>query len=252
MPNKTSLITGATSGFGLAIAKTLAKQQHRLIICGRRMDRLEKLAEELSTLTKVHCLKFDVQIEKEVLEAVKSLPKDFSEIDLLVNNAGLALGKSTINEGLVKDWEVMIDTNVKGILYVTKALYPLINKNGDGHIINIGSIAGKEVYPGGNVYCASKHAVDALTKAMRQDFLKDSIRVSQIAPGAADTEFSLVRFKGDQGKAKSVYNGYTPLQAQDIADCLSFIVNTPKHVCINDLVVMPSQQANSTTFNTYE
>ncbi|TXC78477.1 SDR family NAD(P)-dependent oxidoreductase [Luteibaculum oceani] len=252
MRKRTILITGATSGFGLALAKIASKGANRLIICGRRQERLEKLAKELADSCEVFTLCFDVQNEDLVKKAFSNLPDAWKNIDILINNAGLALGKGNLAEGEISDWDQMIDTNLKGILYVTKHLYPFLNKSGNGHIVNVGSIAGKEVYPGGNVYCASKHAVDAITKAMRQDFLKDQIRVSQVAPGAAETEFSLVRFKGDSDKAKTVYKGFNPLQAEDVANCIYFVINTPNHVCINDLVVMPSQQANSTTFNKYE
>ncbi len=249
MQAKTILITGATAGFGAACAQVFAKEKHRLILTGRRQNRLNAIQEELSQLTEVTTLCFDVRNESEVKAATIDLPADWQNIDVLVNNAGLALGKAPIQQGLSEDWDTMIDTNVKGLLYVTRQFYPYLNKTGDGHVVNIGSIAGKEVYPGGNVYCASKHAVDALTKAMREEFLADNIRVSQIAPGAAETEFSLVRFKGDADKAGAVYDGFQPLMAEDVAQCVNFVINTPKHVCINDMVVMPSQQANSKTFN---
>lgn len=252
MDTRNIIITGASSGFGKACAEILAKENHHLILCARREDRLKELASVLSHKCAVSTYCFDVQSEEETKKAAISIGKTHGDIHVLINNAGLALGKSNLKDGDTSDWNQMIDTNVKGLLWMTKYCYPFLDKTGNGSIINIGSIAGKEVYPGGNVYCASKHAVDAITKAMRQDFLADRIRVSQIAPGAAETEFSLVRFKGDAEKAKNVYNGYKALQAEDIAKCAEFILSLPPHVCINDMVVMPAQQANSTTFNTYE
>ncbi|MDG1160195.1 MAG: SDR family oxidoreductase [Flavobacteriales bacterium] len=246
---KTVLITGATAGFGEACARTFAKENWRLIITGRRGDRLTKLQNELEALyqSEVHCLNFDVRNEKEVNNAIEQLQPEWKNIDVLINNAGLAVGKGAFDEGLSDDWNRMIDTNVKGLMYVTKALLPYLKNSSAAHIVNIGSIAGKEVYPGGNVYCASKHAVDALTKAMRIDLLPYGIKVSQIAPGAAETEFSLVRFKGDEEKAKSVYQGFEALKAEDIAETVWFVVSRPDHVCLNDIIIMPKAQANSST-----
>ncbi|MDP4587744.1 MAG: SDR family oxidoreductase [Flavobacteriales bacterium] len=246
---KTVLITGATAGFGEACARTFAKENWRIIITGRRGDRLRKLQNELEAeyQSEIQCLNFDVRNEQEVNEAIETLPPEWENIDVLINNAGLAVGKGAFDEGLSDDWNRMIDTNVKGLMFVTKALLPYLKKSSAAHIVNIGSIAGKEVYPGGNVYCASKHAVDALTKAMRIDLLPYGIKVSQIAPGAAETEFSLVRFKGDEEKAKAVYQGFDALQAEDIAETVWFVVSRPDHVCLNDIIIMPKAQANSST-----
>lgn len=246
---KTVLITGATAGFGEACARTFAKENWRIIITGRRDDRLRKLQNELEAeyQSEIQCLNFDVRNEQEVNEAIETLPPEWENIDVLINNAGLAVGKGAFDEGLSDDWNRMIDTNVKGLMFVTKALLPYLKKSSAAHIVNIGSIAGKEVYPGGNVYCASKHAVDALTKAMRIDLLPYGIKVSQIAPGAAETEFSLVRFKGDEEKAKAVYQGFDALQAEDIAETVWFVVSRPDHVCLNDIIIMPKAQANSST-----
>jgi NADP-dependent 3-hydroxy acid dehydrogenase YdfG len=251
--SKTILITGATSGFGEATARRFAAEGWRVIITGRRKERLEALRKELEGLHGqvegppiVHPLHFDVRDNDEVQRAINSLPTDWKDIDLLVNNAGLAAGLAPIQEGDLDDWNTMLDTNVKGLLHVSRAVIPGMIARGRGHIVNIGSIAGKEVYPRGNVYCASKHAVDALTKAMRQDLLPHGIKVTQIAPGLAETEFSLVRFKGDAQKARQVYLGLEPLHADDIADLIHFAATRPPHVCINDLVVMPTAQASST------
>lgn len=242
-------ITGATAGFGKACAETFAKEGYSLVITGRRNERLQELAKELAFSSGVEVIAscFDVRDENAVKEAVAALPDSVkSNMSILINNAGLAVGKGPIDEGLSDDWNRMIDTNVKGLLYVTQAVIPLL-KNFDGHrqIINIGSIAGKEVYPGGNVYCASKHAVDALSKAMRIDLLPHNIKVSNIAPGAAETEFSLVRFKGNQETADSIYDGFEPLIAQDIADTALFLATRPAHVNINDVVIMPTAQASA-------
>lgn len=242
---RTALVTGATAGFGKAIAESLAKAGYRLLITGRRVERLESLYEELSTLTKVHIMPFDVRNKAEVNAAFDELTPEWQNIDVLVNNAGLALGKSNLETGLTEDWDQMMDTNVKGLLYVTKAATPLLKNSKDGHIVNIGSIAGTEVYPGGNAYCASKHAVNALSKAMRIEMLPYGIRVSQIRPGLADTEFSLVRYKGDKDKAVQVYKGFEALQAVDIARTALFILESPRHVCINDLEITPTAQANA-------
>lgn len=243
-------ITGASSGFGEAIARIFAKNGWSLILTARREDRLKSLKAELtSEAIDVQIFPLDVRIESAVNACVSALPESVkSNIEVLINNAGLAVGRSPIDQGLVEDWERMIDTNVKGLLYVSRAVIPILKQNGKGHIVNISSIAGKEVYADGNVYCASKHAVDALSKAMRIDLVQDGIKVTNIAPGAVDTEFSLVRFKGDETKAKTVYQGFDPLQAIDIAETVYFACSRPTHVCINDLVIMPSAQASSTVF----
>ncbi len=245
--NKTIMITGATSGFGKAIAERFAGNGYNIIITGRRKDRLEKLVSELSAVsnTKVLALEFDVRNNDEVIRSINALPEEWKAIDILVNNAGLAVGMSHIDEGITDDWERMIDTNVKGLLYVTRAVAPLMTARNTGYIFNIGSIAGKEVYENGNVYCASKFAVDALSKAMRIDLLKHNIRVTHIAPGMAETEFSVVRFKGDWEKADAVYKGFDPLTGKDIADVVHYCASLPGHVCINDLVITPTQQASA-------
>ena len=247
--NQTALITGATSGIGKATAEIFAKNNIRLILCGRRLERLLELQEKLSTQTEVAILQFDVSKREEVEKAINSLSEKFNHIDILINNAGNAHGLSTIQEGNIDDWDKMMDINVKGLLYVSKAIIPQMTKRNNGFIVNIGSIAGKEVYPNGNVYCASKHAVNALNKAMRIDLNKHHIRVSGIHPGAVETEFSDVRFKGDTEKAKSVYTGYKALQAEDIADIIYFVISRPYHVNIEDLVVYPTAQASATILN---
>lgn len=246
---KTVLITGATAGFGEACAHLFAKESWNLIITGRRKERLERLANAISEQNQVEVLPlcFDVRNEEEVKKAISQIPKEHQNIDVLINNAGLALGKGSFDQGLSEDWNTMIDTNVKGLMYVSKAVIPFLKNSENGHIVNIGSIAGKEVYSGGNVYCASKHAVDALSKAMRIDLLPYGIKVTQIAPGAAETEFSLVRFKGDEEKAGAVYNGFDALKAEDIAETVWFAVSRPPHVCLNDILIMPKAQANSST-----
>lgn len=248
---KKIFITGATSGFGKATAEIFAENGHDLIITGRREDRLMALKKRLETEYKIaiEYLCFDVRNEKEVNKAIKSLPKSFRKVDVLVNNAGLASGLDLVQDGSTTDWDTMIDTNVKGLMYVSKAIIPGMIERGKGHIINIGSTAGKEVYPKGNVYCASKHAVDAITRGMRMDLLEHGIKVTQIAPGAADTEFSLVRFHGDKKKAKSAYNGYKPMTAEDVAGLIYYSTTLPKHLCINDLVVTSLAQANSYVFH---
>ena len=246
---KTAFITGATSGIGKATAELFAKNNIRLILCGRRTERLEKLKQELSKLTEVTTLQFDVSKREEVLSTIKSLPENFKQIDILINNAGNAHGLSTIQDGDMDDWDAMLDINVKGLLYVSKAIIPQMTARNNGFIVNIDSIAAKEVYPNGNVYCASKHAVNALNKAMRIDLNKHNIRVSAIHPGAVETEFSDVRFKGDTEKAKTVYAGYKALQAEDIADIIHFVVTRPYHVNIEDLVVYPTAQATPTILN---
>ncbi len=243
---KTALITGATSGIGRAAAKAMAAEGINLIICGRRKDALEKLAEELGSQVNVHTLRFDVRQKEEVNKAIKELPQEFSQIDILVNNAGNAHGLDPIHTGDLEDWDAMIDINVKGLLYVSNAVLPQMAERKSGHIINIGSIAGKEVYPNGNVYSASKHAVDAINKGMRMDLNGLGIRVGAINPGLVETGFSDVRFKGDTERAKSVYEGYQPLTPEDIADIIVFMVTRPSHVNIADLLVLPTAQASST------
>jgi NADP-dependent 3-hydroxy acid dehydrogenase YdfG len=242
-------ITGATSGIGKATAQRLASEGMNLVLCGRRKDRLELLKKELSAKTDVHTLCFDVRNKTAVKEAILSLPDEFSHIDILVNNAGNAHGLDPIQTGNSDDWDAMIDINVKGLLYVSKEIIPKMIAQKSGHIINIGSTAGKEVYPNGNVYCASKHAVDAINQGMRMDLNKHGIRVGAINPGLVETEFSEVRFKGDQQRASSVYEGYEPLKAENIADIIHFVVTRPYHVNIADLIVLPTAQASSTMIN---
>ena len=243
---KTAFITGATSGIGLATARALAKENYRIIATGRRHERLDELQNELKDITNVHTLNFDVRNKEKVFTAIESLPEEWQNIDLLVNNAGNAHGLASVQEGSIDDWEAMMDINVKGLLYVSRAIIPGMIKRKKGHIINIGSIAGKEVYANGNVYCASKHAVDALSSAMRIDLLEHGIKVSQVAPGLVETEFSLVRFKGDKDKSASVYEGYDALQAEDIADLITFMANRPHHVNLADVLILPSAQASAT------
>jgi NADP-dependent 3-hydroxy acid dehydrogenase YdfG len=243
---KIIFITGATAGFGKAIAEIFSKNGYDIIINGRRKERLEKLEIELrKNGADVLKLPFDVRDNKAVEQAIENLSDKWKNINILVNNAGLAQGLNLIQDGDLQDWDTMIDTNIKGLLYVSKAVMPLLIKTGNAHIINIGSIAGKEVYQKGNIYCATKHAVDAITKAMRIDILEHGIKVTGICPGAAETEFSLVRYKGDVEKAKNVYKGFTPLNAQDIAEIVFFAATRPPHVCINDIVITPTAQANS-------
>lgn len=249
MKTKTVLITGATSGIGMATAKLLAKNGFKIIICGRRKERLKELSDELSKFTDIHSLNFDVRIKEEVFSAIESLPKMFLNIDILINNAGNAHGLDPIQDGDIDDWDAMFDINVKGLLYVTKAILPNMLVRKTGHIINIGSTAGKEVYPNGNVYCASKHAVDALNKGIRMDLNGKGIKVGAIHPGLVETEFSQVRFKGDTDRAAKVYQGYTPLKPEDIADIIWFAVTRPPHVNIADLTVMCLDQASSMIVN---
>ncbi len=243
-------ITGASSGFGEATARLFAKKGWPLILLARRKERLLALKEELSTQVEVITLTCDVRDEQSVNKAISKLDDTvLDNIGILVNNAGLALGKGPIDQGITEDWERMIDTNIKGLLYVTKAIVPYFKRNKKGHIINIASIAGKEVYPGGNVYCATKHAVDALSRAMRIDLVSHGIKVSNLAPGAAETEFSIVRFKGDTQTADHVYDGYDPLIADDIAETVWFLSSRPAHVNINDITIMATAQASATVFS---
>lgn len=247
--SKTALITGATSGIGRAIAERFAENGIELVICGRRQERLDELQLELGQKTKVHALNFDVRDKNLVSSSIHALPKNFSEIDILINNAGNAHGLDFLNEGSVDDWDAMIDINVKGLLYVSKAIIPQMVEKREGHIINIGSIAGKEVYPRGNVYCASKYAVEAINQGMRMDLNAHGIRVGAINPGLVETEFSDVRFKGDTDRADNVYEGFQPLTPEDVADIVYFVVTRPSHVNIADLVVMCTAQASSTIVN---
>ena len=244
--SKIILITGASSGFGKAIAEKFAAGGWNLILTARRKEKLEAVAKDMETKYGVKTLSliFDVRNKEAVFQQLGNLPTTWQAIDILVNNAGLALGRDSFENANIEDWETMIDTNVKGLLYCSKAVLPHLIKQ-QGHIINIGSTAGKEVYKDGNVYCASKHAVDAITKAQRIDLLQYKIKVTAIHPGAVETDFSLVRFKGDADKAKAVYNGYEPLKAEDIADTAWYVANVPKHVCINDVVMTCVAQANS-------
>lgn len=248
---KITLITGATSGIGLACAQRFAKEGHNLIITGRRKERLNAIATKLQQEHDVQVLPicFDITSNQEVIDAIESLPQEWKVIEILVNNAGLAAGLNPLQGGVIDDWEQMINTNIKGLLYISRVVTPMMIGQGFGHVINIGSIAGKEVYPNGNVYCATKHAVDALSKSMRIDLVTHGIRVTQIAPGAVETEFSEVRFKGNKERAKSVYNGYIPLHADDVAEVTYYVTTMPKHVNINDLVIMPTAQASATVFN---
>ncbi|MDB4920553.1 SDR family oxidoreductase [Mucilaginibacter sp.] len=246
---KIALITGATSGIGEACAHLFAREKYNLVLTGRRLDRLEKLAKKLNTKYNVEVAvsQFDVQNRVEVTDNLEGLPAKWKKVNVLINNAGLSQGLDPIQKGSLDDWDTMIDTNVKGLLYVSKIVANWMIDNKQGHIINIGSIAGKEVYANGNVYCASKHAVDALNKGMRIDLLPHGIKVTAIHPGAVETEFSEVRFKGDKERAKKVYDGFEPLVANDIAETIWFAVSRPKHVNINDMIVMPTAQANAGT-----
>jgi len=245
--SQTIFITGATSGFGKSIAETFAKAGWNCILTGRRAERLTELSSQLSTQygIKTLSLVFDIQDRQAVFNAVAQLPAEWQSIDVLVNNAGLALGRDSFENASLDDWDTMMDTNVKGLMYMTKAILPHFIKQQKGHIINIGSTAGKEVYKDGNGYCASKHAVDAISKAMRIDLLPHHIKVTAIHPGAAETAFSVVRFKGDEQKAAQAYDGYKALQAQDVANIVYYTANLPEHVCINDLTVTCLSQANS-------
>ncbi len=249
--DKIILITGATSGFGKAMAEKFAAAGWNCIITGRRKDRLDMLSKELQAAYKIKTLAlvFDVQNRDAVFSSLENLPDEWKNIDVLVNNAGLALGRDSFENANLDDWDTMMDTNVKGMMYVTKAVLPYMTARKKGHIINMGSVAGKEVYKDGNGYCASKYAVDALSKSMRIDLLPHRIKVTAIQPGAAETEFAIVRFKGDASKAKQVYDGYTPLHAEDIADIAFYCANLPEHVCINDLVVTCTSQADAIYFH---
>ena len=243
------LITGASSGFGAATAKLFASKGFGLVLMARRKNKLDALVNELPENIEAHILVADVRNEEVVTNAINSLPKHVKTgLSILVNNAGLAVGKGPIDRGLIDDWDRMIDTNVKGLLYVSRAIIPLLKANNKGHIINVASIAGKEVYPGGNVYCATKHAVDALSRAMRIDLVNYNIKVSNLAPGAAETEFSIVRFKGNEAQAKSIYDGYDPLVAEDIAETLWFMCSRPDHVNVNDITLMATAQASAAVF----
>ena len=244
-----AFITGATAGIGKSTAEIFAKNGYNIIITGRRKDRLDAFSKQLKDTYKVDVLSlnFDVRNLKEVQDAVKTIPETWKKINVLVNNAGLAVGLNSIQEGVTDDWDRMIDTNIKGLLYMTRTLVPLMTANGFGHIVNLGSIAGKEVYANGNVYCATKHAVDALSKSMRIDLLPHHIKVTAIHPGMVETEFSIVRFKGDEEKAKNVYKGVQPLTPDDIAETIYWTASRPSHVNINDVIIMPTIQASATT-----
>ena len=245
--SKKALVTGASAGIGRATAHMLARNGYDVIVTGRREQRLVSLKEEIEKQfdVNVYVLVFDIRRKDEVERAWDSLPQEWKQIDVLVNNAGLAAGLDYIYEGDVEDWETMIDTNIKGLLYISRLVMPVMKERRQGHIVNLSSIAGKEVYQRGNVYCATKHAVEALTKGMRIDLLPYNVKVSSVSPGMVETEFSIVRFKGDEQKAKSVYEGLEPLRAEDIADVIEFIISRPVHVNINDVLVMPTAQANS-------
>ncbi|PID28192.1 MAG: NAD(P)-dependent oxidoreductase [Candidatus Cloacimonadota bacterium] len=246
---RTVFITGATSGIGYATAEFLARQSYRLILCGRRKERLKKIEEKLSDYTEIKILSFDASNRKECEKAVSSLPEEWQKIDILINNAGNAHGLDSIQNGDIEDWDNMIDINVKGLLYVSKMIIPGMVERKSGHVINIGSIAGKEVYPKGNVYCASKHAADALNKSMLIDLNGYNIKVSAVNPGLVETEFSEVRFKGNSEKARKVYEGFDPLQAEDIAEVIFFLITRPSHVNIADITVFPTAQASSIIVN---
>ncbi|MFO8022256.1 MAG: SDR family NAD(P)-dependent oxidoreductase [Perlabentimonas sp.] len=247
MKNKTAIVTGATSGIGEATAYLLAKNGYRVIITGRRQEKLDSLKNDIESKFQqdVLTLCFDIRLQEKVEEAIKRLPQEWGTIDVLVNNAGLAAGLNPIQEGTLSDWEQMIDTNVKGLLYITRIISNKMIEQGNGHIVNIGSTAGLQVYEKGNVYCASKHAVHALSQAMRIDMLKHGIRVTEIRPGLAETEFSEVRFKGDKESAKKPYVGIVPLSGHDVADAVLYAITRPAHVNINDLEITPTAQANS-------
>lgn len=246
--NRTILITGATSGFGEACARKFAASGDHLIITGRRKERLEKLKQELEGKVQILPLVFDVQDKAAVFAAIGGLSQAWQKVDVLINNAGLALGRDYFDDANLQDWETMIDTNVKGLLYVTKAALPLLIAAGHGHIINLGSVAAKDIYEKGNVYCGTKAAVDAISHGMRIDLLRHGIKVTAIHPGAADTEFSEVRFKGDASLARKIYEGFTPLSAEDVADTIHYSASLPPHVCLNDIVMTPLAQADGIYF----
>lgn len=246
MSKPIALITGATSGIGEATARLIAKE-YKLVLCGRRIERLKALQKELPTES--HLLSFDVKDRDAVFTSINSLPDSWKHIDVLINNAGNAHGMDLIQDGNIDDWDAMLDINVKGLLYVSKAIIPSMIVRKKGHIVNIGSIAGLEVYTKGNVYCASKHAVDALTKGMRMDLNSEGIKVTSIDPGLVETEFSEVRFKGDKEKASQVYENFTPLTPQDVAETIEFVLSRPPHVMIGDLLILPTDQASSTIVN---
>lgn len=244
---RTALITGATSGIGKATAKLLAAQNYRLILCGRRGGILEELGKYLSEYTEVHTLKFDVRSNDEVSKAFKSLPDEWKDIDVLINNAGNAHGLEPLSEGNVNDWDAMIDGNVKGLLYVSKEVIPQMKKRYSGHIVNISSVAARQTYANGVVYCASKKAVDVISEGMRLELTEFNVKVSNVQPGAVETEFSNVRFKGDDDRAAKVYDGYDALKPEDIADLIAYILNAPKHVSIADVAIFPTAQAEPRT-----
>lgn len=247
MKKKTILITGATSGIGKATAELFAERGERLILCGRRQERLEQLKAKFKG--EIHLLNFDVRNRKAVFDAIDSLPKAWKQIDILINNAGNAHGLDTVDSADLDDWDAMIDGNVKGLMYVTKAILPQMVERKEGQIINLGSIAGIEVYPKGNVYCASKFAVDAFTQGLRIDLNPHNIRVCAVHPGLVETEFSMVRFKGDEQRSEGVYNTLDALQAQDVANAIAYMVDVPPHVTVADLTLLPTDQANATVIN---
>lgn len=243
LKNKIVLITGASAGIGAATAHQFSQAGAKVILCARRKERLEAIARDFSTPT--YLLPLDIQNREQVQKAIESLPEDWKKIDILVNNAGMARGVDKLHEGDIDGWEEMINTNIKGLLYMSRTVIPLMVKNNSGHIINVGSIAGHEVYPGGNIYCATKHAVNALTKGMRMDLLGSNLRVSTVDPGLVETEFSNVRFKGDKERAKTVYQGYQPLAGADIADAIVWIASRPAHVQIAEVIIFPTAQASA-------
>lgn len=251
MNQKIALITGATAGIGYETALLLAQNNYNLILTGRRKERLDQIQNQFESEfgCKILTLNFDIRLKTETEAALNSIPEEWRAIDLLLNNAGLAAGLAPVNSADVDDWEAMIDTNIKGLLYTTRIVSPWMVERHSGHIINITSIAGKEVYPNGSVYCGTKHAVSAISKSMRIELMPFGIKVTTIAPGAVDTEFSLVRFRGDQERANQVYNGFTPLSGKDIAETILFVLSRPAHVNIDDLLIMPMDQASARDFN---
>jgi NADP-dependent 3-hydroxy acid dehydrogenase YdfG len=248
---KIALVTGATAGIGKATAQILAQNKCNVIITGRRLKQLEELKNELGIKYKsdVYILNFDIRNQQETSDAIDSLPEPWKKIDILVNNAGLSVGLDPVQSGEIEDWERMIDTNIKGLLYISRKVIPLMVARNTGHIVNITSIAGKEVYENGNVYCATKSAVDSITRGMRIDLLKHNIKVTSIAPGMVETEFSVVRFKGDKNRADQVYKGLVPLSGEDVADAILYAVTRPPHVNINDMLIMPAAQASAVYVN---